>query len=102
LTLDNLDLLNNLGGEDIHLTSNSELAMIPKYLHGKAPSRKTLQTENAISSVITVVDKGDWILDAFYMYFYSFNQGPSVYGNELGDHLGDWYVSLFPTRGVFH
>ena len=44
--------------------------------------------------MIIVVDKGNGIVDAFYMYFYSFNQGPSVYGHELGDHLGDWYAHL--------
>jgi hypothetical protein len=92
LTLDNLDLLNSLGGEDIYLTSNTNLGTTPTYLRGKAPNRKTLQTENAISTVITIVHKGNTIVDAFYMYFYTFNQGPSVYGNELGDHLGDWYA----------
>jgi hypothetical protein len=65
LTLDNLDLLNSLGGEDIYLTSNTNLGTTPKYLHGKAPNRKTLQTENAISTVIIIVEKGNAIVDAF-------------------------------------
>jgi hypothetical protein len=100
LTLDNLDLLNIFDGEDIYLTSNINLGTTPKYLHGKAPNRKTLQTENAISSVIVVVDKGNSFMDVFYMYFYTFNQGPSVYGHELGDHLGDWYVYPSTTEDV--
>jgi hypothetical protein len=85
-----LDKLNDLGGEDVYLTSNENLAKIPKYLHGQAPSKKTLQTEKAVSTVVIIVEKGAGIVDAFYMYFYTFNQGPSVYGYELGDHLGDW------------
>ncbi|RFU23746.1 hypothetical protein B7463_g12592, partial [Scytalidium lignicola] len=89
-TLYNLDQLNDLGGEEIYLTSNSKLSKLPKYLHGKEPNSKTLQTENTISSVIIVTDKGNGIVDVFYMYFYTFNQGPTVYLHELGDHLGDW------------
>jgi hypothetical protein len=85
-----LDTLNDLGGEDVYLTSNEDLGKIPNYLHGQAPNKKTLQTEEAVSTVVIVVDKGDGIVDAFYMYFYTFNQGPTVYGHELGDHLGDW------------
>lgn len=90
LDLDSLDTLNDLGGEEVYLTSNENLATIPQYLHRQAPNKKTLQTENAVSAVIVVVEKGEGIIDAFYMYFYTFNQGPSVYGHELGDHLGDW------------
>lgn len=86
-----MDTLNDLGGKDIYLTSNKSLEKTPKYLFGQAPSTKTLQTEKAISAVIIVVEKGNGVVDAFYMYFYTFNQGPSVYGFELGDHLGDWY-----------
>lgn len=90
LGLANLDTLNDLGGEQIYLTSNENLGKTPKYLHGQAPNQKTLQTEKAVSTVIIVVEKGEGVVDAFYMYFYTFNQGPSVYGHELGDHLGDW------------
>jgi hypothetical protein len=94
LTLDNLDSLNEFGGKEVYLTSRSDVTKLPKYLHGQKPNAKTLQTEGAVSCVIIVVDKGNGIVDAFYMYFYSFNQGPSVYGHELGDHLGDWYAHL--------
>ena len=85
-----LDKLNDRGGDDVYLTSNENLAKIPKYLHGQAPSKKNLQTEKAVGTVVIVVEKGDGIVDTFYMYFYSFNQGPTVYGYELGNHLGDW------------
>lgn len=94
LSLDNLDALNELGGdsggESVYLTSTEPLVKIPKYLHGKKPDLKTLQTKDAVSAAVVVVDKGKGTMDAFYMYFYTFNQGPTVFGHELGDHLGDW------------
>lgn len=92
LTLDNLDSLNNVATENVYLTSTSKLIQMPQYLHGRVPNSKTLKTEDAVSCVVIMVEKGDSIVDVFYMYFYTFNQGPTVYGHELGDHLGDWYV----------
>ena len=97
LTLDNLDSLNEKGGEEVYLSSNENLGTTPKYLHGQAPSKETLQTAKAVSTVVIVVDKGNGIVDAFYMYFYTFNQGPSVYGHEIGNHLGDWYEASIPS-----
>jgi hypothetical protein len=85
-----LDVLNDLGGEEVYLTSTEDLETLPEYLHGQPPSKKTLQTEKAISTVVIVIDKGDSIVDAFYMYFYTFNKGPTVFGHEVGNHLGDW------------
>lgn len=90
LTLENLDSINNLGGKDIFLTSNDDVTQLPDYLHGNLPDSKTLKTVDARSCAVIVADKGNGIKDAFYMYFYTFNQGPSVSGHELGDHLGDW------------
>lgn len=90
LTLENLDSINNLGGKDIFLTSNDDVTQLPDYLHGNLPDSKTLKTVDARSCAVVVADKGNGIKDAFYMYFYTFNQGPSVSGHELGDHLGDW------------
>jgi hypothetical protein len=92
LGLENLDSLNKLGGSKIYLTSDEDVTKLPKYLHGERPNSKTLKTTDAKSCAVILVDKGSGITDAFYMYFYTFNQGPNVSGNELGDHLGDWYV----------
>ena len=36
------------------------------------------------------IDKGDGIVDAFWFYFYSFNEGNSVFGITFGNHVGDW------------
>jgi len=79
---------------EVSLSSKSDLGKSPKYLHGKRPHLKTLDMGKRKSSVVIVNDRGNGEVDAFYMYFYTFNQGPMVLGHELGDHLGDWYVSL--------
>ena len=92
LTLDNLNLLNDLGGDSIYLTSIENVIKFPKFLNGKKPDTKTLQTKDAISCVIICVDKGEGILDAFYIYFYTFNEGPTGLGHRVGNHLGDWYT----------
>ena len=92
LVLSNLDMLNPLGGKRVHLTSTYTLFNLPGYLYGERPDSTTLQTHNAKTSAIIVVDKGDDIVDAFYIYFYTFNEGPSAFGHRVGNHLGDWYV----------
>lgn len=94
LTLDNLDSLNPFGGENVYLTSTEDLITLPSYLKGQKPDPDTLQTAGAISCVIIVVDKGDGITDAFFMYFYTYNKGPAALGHEVGNHLGDWYEYL--------
>jgi hypothetical protein len=90
LTLENLNTLNDHGGAEIYLASNEDITKTPKFFHGNRPHSKTLQTKHAISCVVIVADKGNDVVDAFYMYFYTFNQGPSISGYELGDHVGDW------------
>lgn len=100
LTLGNLDVLNSVNrsaGEDIYLTSTEDVTQLPRFLRGRKPDAKTLRTEKAVSCAVVVVEKGDGVVDAFYMYFYTFNRGPSVYGHVIGDHLGDWLVLVsFP------
>jgi hypothetical protein len=90
LTLENLDSLNKMGGSDIYLTSNEDVTKMPKFLNANPPDSKTLKTTHAKSCAVILVDKGKGIMDAFYMYFYTFNQGPTLQDHELGDHLGDW------------
>lgn len=98
LTLDNLNDLNDLGGDSIYLTSTTLLTNLPNYLHGQKPDKKTLQTENAVSCVIALANKEDGILDAFYIYFYTFNDGPRALGHQVGNHLGDWYAKSSPMN----
>lgn len=90
VTLENLDKLNELGGEAVYLTSIKNLIDLPKFLKGKKPDSTTLQTHKAKTAAVMVVEKDGGITDAFYMYFYSFNAGPSALGHTAGNHLGDW------------
>ncbi|PYH94100.1 vacuolar protein sorting-associated protein 62 [Aspergillus ellipticus CBS 707.79] len=76
MTLDNLASLNNLGNTS------------PAWLHGVKPDANG-KTQGAVSSAIIVRDHGNGTLDAFYFYFYAYNQGNTVLGMEFGDHIGD-------------
>lgn len=91
LTLDNMRSLNSYGrhGKNIHLTSNIDVTTKPTWLQGVIPDSSG-KTVGATTSAIIVNDHGNGDVDAFYMYFYAYNQGNTVLGQELGDHIGDW------------
>lgn len=69
LTLDNLDQLNSLGGENIYLTAKEDVTTNPKWLEGVSPDESG-NTNGATTAAVIVNDKGGGIVDAFYMYFY--------------------------------
>jgi hypothetical protein len=89
LTLENLDTLNDGGKQDVYLTSNDDFTKDPAWLKGVRPDANG-KTNGAVSCCIVVNDKGADVVDAFYCYFYAYNQGQIIFGKELGDHLGDW------------
>ncbi|RKF77002.1 putative vacuolar protein sorting-associated protein TDA6 [Golovinomyces cichoracearum] len=91
ITVDNLETLNTLGnqGDDVFLTSKEIVKDKPAFFTGTKPDN-TGMTVGAISCVTIVSNHGDGIVDAFYMYFFSYNQGNTVLFHELGDHVGDW------------
>jgi len=91
LTLENLDSLNAFGnnGMNVFLTSTIDVTTSPNWIEGVVPDA-TGKTDDAITSVIIVNDHGSGNVDAFYMYFYAFNQGNTVLFRELGNHVGDW------------
>jgi hypothetical protein len=103
LNLSNLNALNAYGdnGTDVYLTSNLNVTTAPEWLTGVIPDTNG-KTNGAVSSAIIVTDNGDYV-DAFYMYFYAYNLGNTVLGQELGDHIGDWehnmirFVNETPT-----
>jgi len=43
---------------------------------------------------LIVVPKKDGIVDAFWFFFYSFNQGRKVFNIRFGNHVGDWEHTL--------
>lgn len=91
LVLGNLDALNAVGngGKDVYLTSNIDITTSPAWLKGVAPDSAG-KTNQATTAAIITTDHGNGLVDAFYMYFYAYNQGNTVLGQELGDHIGDW------------
>ena len=71
------------GGEDVYLTSIQDITTSPKWLNGILPDSGG-STGSKKTCAIIVVDKGNGVVDAFYMYFWAFNWGGVVLGNQLG------------------
>jgi len=93
LTVNNVDRLNSFGnsGSDVYLSTTVDITKSPspKWLEGIVPD-STGKTNSATTAAIIITDHGSGNVDAFYMYFYAYNQGNVVLGQELGDHIGDW------------
>lgn len=112
LTLSNLDELNSFEEGDVYLSSTIPAATLPQWLQGQMPSLTTLQIEKAINCVIVVVEKPpvatepnseeQSVTDVFYLYFYSFNDGPRGLGHQVGNHIGDWFVTfIYPLFYIY-
>ncbi|KAI4104591.1 MAG: hypothetical protein L6R37_003195 [Teloschistes peruensis] len=89
LTLDNLDGLNANNGANVYLTSNDDVTTAPAWIKGVKPD-DSHKTEGAISCAIIVNDRGNGNVDAFYMYFYAYNWGGTLLGQDVDEHVGDW------------
>ncbi|KAF3922240.1 hypothetical protein ABW20_dc0101420 [Dactylellina cionopaga] len=91
LTLDNLNQLNNLGGDSVYLTGLKDVASDTnqQWLKGVTPDSAGL-TNGAVTATIIVNEKDATTTDVFYFYFYNFNDGPPVLGIDFGNHVGDW------------
>ena len=50
--------------------------------------------KSAAPAILIVVPKEDGIVDAFWFFFYSFNQGNKVLNIRFGNHVGDWEHTL--------
>ncbi|KAF4553183.1 Vps62-like protein 1 [Elsinoe fawcettii] len=89
LTLDNLDSLNGQGGADVYLTSKQDVTTNPAWLNGVVPDGSG-STGSATTSTVVVVDKGNGVVDAFYLYFFANNWGGTILNFNVGNHVGDW------------
>ncbi|TGO51765.1 hypothetical protein BOTNAR_0345g00130 [Botryotinia narcissicola] len=67
-----------------------DITTSPTFLTEVVPSSTTGRTQDAISCSVILTDHGDGLVDVFYMYFYAYNQGNTVLGQELGNHIRDW------------
>ncbi|MCJ1473457.1 hypothetical protein MMC13_002108 [Lambiella insularis] len=76
-------------GSEIYLTSTTDITTNPAWLNGVKPDSNG-KTNGATSCAIVVNDHGSGLVDAFDMYFYSFNKGNTVLGQVIGDHVSDW------------
>ena len=87
LTLNNLDSLNSEGGKSVYLTSDDDVTTNPAWLKGVKPDGSG-KTNGATSLAVIVNDRGNGEVDAFYMYFYAYNWGGVLLGQNVDDHVG--------------
>ena len=89
LSLDNLDQLNANNGANVYLTSVDDVTTNPPWLTGVKPDGSG-KTVGATSCAVIVNDHGSGLVDAFFMYFYAYNWGGRILGQNVDDHVGDW------------
>ncbi|KAE8150489.1 hypothetical protein BDV25DRAFT_154325 [Aspergillus avenaceus] len=102
VTLNNLNELNQLGNTSVYLTSQESIDADPQptWFEGVKPDENG-KTGSTVTSCIVTYDHGDGILDAFYFYFYAYNQGNTVLTMEFGNHIGDWEHNMIRfSKGV--
>lgn len=85
LTLFNLDQLNQFGkdGINVFLTSKDDVSKDPPWLNGILPDAHG-RVPHAKTCCVIVADKGNGIVDAFWLFFYAYNWGGIVLDMNLG------------------
>ncbi|KAL6857284.1 hypothetical protein J3F83DRAFT_364731 [Trichoderma novae-zelandiae] len=112
LDLDNLALLNDIGGGKVALTSNDDITTLPAWLYGSSPDDSG-RIANATPCVVILVERNARNVDAFFFYFYSYDRGANItqvleplnrliedteHGMHFGDHVGDWEHNMIRFR----
>ncbi|KAH7313607.1 hypothetical protein B0I35DRAFT_435545 [Stachybotrys elegans] len=114
LDLDNLEILNDYHPGEVALRSNDDPLSHPRWLAGEAPDESG-RIHNSTPCVVILVEKSPQELDAFYFYFYSYNEGPNItqvlepmdrfvdgekaaLGIHFGNHVGDWEHNMVRFR----
>ncbi|PTB70116.1 hypothetical protein BBK36DRAFT_1173339 [Trichoderma citrinoviride] len=112
LDLDNLALLNDIGGGKVALTSNDDITTLPAWLYGSSPDDSG-RIANATPCVVILVEHNPRNVDAFFFYFYSYDRGANItqvleplnrliedteHGMHFGDHVGDWEHNMVRFR----
>ncbi|PTB35235.1 hypothetical protein M441DRAFT_452770 [Trichoderma asperellum CBS 433.97] len=98
LTLNNLNQLNKFGNASVFLTAKedvTDLAKEPSWVHGVKPNAQG-ETVGAVSCTIILRSHPDnsSVVDAFYFYFFSLNNGGYVLGVPKNFHVSDWENSV--------
>ncbi|KAK4941041.1 hypothetical protein LTR10_018962 [Elasticomyces elasticus] len=103
LDFNNLSSLNQYG-KDIYLTAVENITTMPEWLFGETPD-VTGALHNSTACAVVLIERKDQIVDAFYFYFYSFDEGADITqvlpplnkilpdskpGDHFGNHVGDW------------
>lgn len=105
LDLYNLSTLNSYG-PGVFLTSNEAITTTtaPTWVLGEIPNSKG-ELQNSTACAVVIVEHNPMDVDAFYFYFYSFNEGADIgqvvpplekllpdaqLGDHYGNHVGDW------------
>ena len=87
LTVSNVDQM----GGDVWLTSNDDVTKNPQWMKGVRPDGQG-KVNGATTTAIIVNDKGNGVVDAFYMYFYGYNYGGEVLGwKNLNFGRSTWF-----------
>lgn len=88
------DVSGGSSGHDVFLTSNDDPESRPEWIlsrRNRPGYNTTAETDySRAPTVLICVPKRDDILDAFFFFFYSFNEGNTVFGTRYGNHVGDW------------
>jgi amino acid transporter len=110
LNLDNLSLLNKYGkdGTKVFLTAVEDPTTFPDWVLGETPDADGALHNSTACAVVAVehqIPSKENVLDVFYFYFYSWNEGGDITqvepplnklfpdskpGDHFGNHLGDW------------
>lgn len=86
------DLL-KIKDEDVFLTAKEDWLNDPDWIIGSAPDADGLAS--GAPATLIVMDKGNGWVDAYWFYYYPFNEGPPILDfGAVGNHLGDWEHTL--------
>jgi len=80
-------------GSNVFLTSKDPVEDSPPWMNSTQNKPDAIGFTPAPATLIAV-EKSEGILDAFYFYFYSFDEGNNGPGHPPGNHIGDWEHSM--------
>ena len=96
--LDELNALNgSAAGHEAYLVAEEDPETRPEWMLSRV-NRPDDAGRSRAPAVLICVPKPDDTLDAFWFFFYSFNEGNTVFGTRYGNHIGDWEHTMVRFR----